>query len=86
MPSRTAQDWLRPGVLFSPDIGRGQDGNADRYHRTAEPWIIEGLIKMYVAGWSTARRRPSGPAGGCGSVRPQGTEGEQDGGYEAADG
>jgi hypothetical protein len=41
---------------------------------------------MYVAGWSTARRPPSGQSGGPGSVRPHGMEGEQDGGDEAADG
>jgi hypothetical protein len=41
---------------------------------------------MYVAGWSTASRWPSGLSGGCGSVRPHGREGEQDGGDEAADG
>ena len=55
-------------------------------NRAAEPWIIEGLIEMYVAGWSTARHRPSAWSGGCGSVRPQGREGEQNGGDEAADG
>jgi hypothetical protein len=38
---------------------------------------------MYVARWSIARRRLSGDSG---SVRPQGREGEQDGGDEAADG
>jgi len=40
---------------------------------------------MNVAGWSTARHRSVAFADDCGSVRPQGTEGEQDGGDEAAD-
>jgi len=33
-----------PAVPFSPGIRHARAGNADRYHRTAEPWIIEGLI------------------------------------------
>jgi hypothetical protein len=40
---------------------------------------------MNVAGWSTTRRRPAAVSRGD-SVRPQGREGEQDGGDEAADG
>ena len=45
--------------------------NADRYHTEVEHWIIEGLIEMYVAGWSTARHCAAEfRCGGCCSVRP----------------
>lgn len=44
---------------------------------------------MYVAGWSTARLRPPGESRRLrfgAATGPQGMEGEQDGGDEAADG
>jgi hypothetical protein len=74
------------GVPWSLALCDMTGGKTDRYHRAAEPWIIERLIDMYVAGWSTMRRSPSAYSGGCASVPTQGMEGEQDGGDEAADG
>jgi hypothetical protein len=56
---RRRRPCLICGVPWSLTLCDMTGGKTDRYHRTAEPWIIERLIEMYVAGCSTARCCPS---------------------------